>query len=90
MSGPSSPRLGEYSGMLSSVSELSQEELERIGRVIRQAVLSHKATRETGSGSQEPNPSPTGPSLSAPSRQAVESDMDVPEDFIPTSTGFCK
>ena len=84
MSGPNSPCLGEYSGMLSSVSGLSREELERIGRAIGQAVLSHKTTWETGSGSQEPNPSPTRPSLSVPSRQAIESDMDVPKDFIPT------
>ena len=84
MSGPSSPRLGEYFGMLSSVSGLSREELERIGQAIGQAVLLHKATWEMGSGSQEPNPSPTGPSLSVPSRQAVESDMDIPEDFIHT------
>ena len=84
MSRPNSPCLGEYFGMLSSVSGLSREELERIGRVIGQALLLHKATWEKGSGSQEPNPSPTGPSPSVPSHQAIESDMDVPKDFIPT------
>ena len=68
MFGPSSPRVGGYFGMLSSISRLSREELERIGRAIGQAVLLHKATWETRSGSQEPNPSPTGPSPSIPSR----------------------
>ena len=85
MSGPSSPRLGGFSGMLSSVSGMSRDELERIGQAIGQAILARRETSAPGSGSQQPDPSPSvDPYPSLVQRQSVETDTDVPDDFIPT------
>ena len=84
MSGPSSPRIGAFSGMLSSISGMSRDELERIGQAIGQAVLSCRETMALGSGSQQPDPSPSDPNPSLVQRQYVETDTEVPEDFVPT------
>ena len=78
--------MGEFSGMLSSVSGMSREELERMGRAIGQAVLARRATGEMEPGSEQPIPSPADPSLSFPRRQAVESDTEIPDDFVPTQS----
>ena len=86
MSGPNFPRLGGFSGMLSSVSGMSREELERMCRAIGQAVLARRAAGEAKPGSEQPIPSPTDPILSVPRRQAEESDTEIPDDFVPTQS----
>ena len=86
MSGPSSPRLGGFFGMLSSVSGMSREELERMGHAIGQAVLVRRLTGETGSGSEQPIPPPIDPSPSFPRRQTEESDTEIPIDLVPIKT----
>ena len=84
MSGPSSPHMGGFSGMLSSVSAMSREELERMGRAIGQAVLARRAAGEEETGSEQQIPSPTDPNLSVPRRQATELDTETPDDdFVP-------
>lgn len=70
--------------MLSSVSRMSRDELERIGQAIGQAVLARRETLAPGSGSQQPDPAPSDPHPSLAQRQYVEIDTDVPKDFVPT------
>ena len=72
--------------MLSSVSGMSREELERMGHAIGQAVLERRTAGETGSGLEQPIPLPTDPSPSVLRRQTEESDTEIPDDFIPTQT----
>ena len=84
MSGPSSPRVGGFAGMLPSVSNLSREELEQIGHAIGQAVLTCRESRASGSGSQQPDPSSLDVDPSSRQRQSAEPDDDIPDDFEPT------
>ena len=63
---------------------MSRDELERIGQAIGQAVLSRRETMAPGSGSQQPDPSPSDPNPSLVQRQYVETDTDIPDDFVPT------
>lgn len=70
--------------MLSSVSGLSRDELERMSRAIGRTVLARRDAGEAGPDSVQPIPPTANPSLSVPTRQAVEFDMEVPDDFVPT------
>ena len=70
--------------MLSSVSGLSRDEIERMGRAIGRTVLARREAGETGPGSVQPIPPTADPSPSVPTRQAVVSDMEVLDDFVPT------
>ena len=72
MSGPSSLRVGGFAGMLSSVSNMSQEELEQIGQAIGQAVLARRESRALGSGSQQPDLSTLDVDPSSHQSQSVE------------------
>ena len=66
--------------MLSSVLGLSRDEIERMGRAIGRTVLARREAGET----VQPIPPTADPSPSVPTRQAVVSDMEVPDDFVPT------
>ena len=70
--------------MLSSVSNMSREELEKIGHAIGQAVLARRDSRASGSGSQQPDPTSLGVDPSSHQRRSAETDEDVPADFEPT------
>ena len=71
--------------MLSSVSGMSRDELERIGQAIGQAVLARRETSVPRLDSQQPDPSPSvDPYPSLVQCQYVETDTDVPNDFVPT------
>ena len=63
---------------------MSCDELERIGQALGQAVLARRETMAPGSGSQQPDPSPSDPNPSLVQRQYVETDTDVLDDFVPT------
>lgn len=70
--------------MLSSISGLSQDEIEHMGHAIGRTVLARRDAGETRPDSVQPIPPTADPSPSVPTRQAVVSDMEVPDDFFPT------
>ena len=84
MSGPSSPRVGGFAGMLSSILNMSWEELEKIGQAIGQAVLARRESRTSGLDSQQPDPSTLDVDPSSHQSQSAEPDDDIPDDFDPT------
>lgn len=81
MSGPSSLRVGGFACILSSVSNMSREELEQIKHAIGQAVLARREHRVSRSGSQQSDPVSLEIDPSSCQCQSAKPGKDVLDDF---------